>query len=120
MHRPVPVLPSARLAVGARGGRAGGVRSGDIAAEPGVPRLGDGARARSWIEKAVHLHPEEAGVLINAGCLFAKMGDKERALETLEKAFARGQGKRDSIDHDPGYDSLRDDPRFQALLEKLP
>lgn len=83
-------------------------------------KLGDRERASSWISKAVDLYPDEAGVLINAGCLFAKMGDKQRALEALEKAFARGQGKRDWIDHDPDYDSLRDDPRFQALLEKMP
>ncbi len=83
-------------------------------------KLGDRERASSWISKAVDLYPDEAGVLINAGCLFAKMGDKERALEALEKAFARGQGKRDWIEHDPDYDLLRDDPRFQALLEKMP
>jgi hypothetical protein len=37
----------------------------------------------------------------------------------LEKMFARGWGKRDWIEHDSHYDSLRDDPRFQAMLQKL-
>ena len=31
----------------------------------------------------------------------------------------KGIGKRDWVDHDPDYDSLRDDPRFQAMLSKL-
>jgi hypothetical protein len=47
------------------------------------------------------------------------MGKKEEAIACLERTFARGFGKRDWIEHDPDYDSLRDDPRFQAMLDKL-
>jgi adenylate cyclase len=57
--------------------------------------------------------------LINAACLHAKAGDKEEALEVLERVFARGWGKRDWVEHDPDYDILRDDPRFKKLLAKL-
>lgn len=32
---------------------------------------------------------------------------------------ARGWGKLDWIEHDPDYETLRGDPRFQALLAKL-
>jgi hypothetical protein len=44
---------------------------------------------------------------------------KEEALAFLERAFSRGWGKRDWIEQDHDYDLLRDDPRFQRLLEKL-
>jgi hypothetical protein len=57
--------------------------------------------------------------LINGACLHANSGKKEKALDLLERVFARGWGKRDWVEHDPDYESLRDDPRFQSLLEKL-
>jgi adenylate cyclase len=56
---------------------------------------------------------------VSAACLHAQAGQKERALEFLERVFARGWGKRDWIEHDPDYDILRDDPRFKALLARL-
>lgn len=37
----------------------------------------------------------------------------------LGHVFARGWGKRDWVEHDPDYDSLRDDPRFRQLVTKL-
>jgi hypothetical protein len=58
-------------------------------------------------------------VLINGACLRAQAGLKEEALKLLEHCFAQGWGKRDWIEHDPDYDSIRDEPRFQALLSQL-
>jgi adenylate cyclase len=80
-----------------------------------------GAReeAMKWINQALELYPEDLGVIINGACLFARDGNKEKALSLLEMAFGKGFGKRDWIEHDPDYDSLRDEPRFQALLNKL-
>jgi hypothetical protein len=59
------------------------------------------------------------GALINAACLHCKLRQKEEALQLLERVFARGWGKRDWVDHDPDYDILRDDPRFQNLVARL-
>jgi len=81
--------------------------------------IGEREEAYKWINKALDLYPEDAGVLINATCLFAKDGNKEKALSTLELAVGKGYGKKDWIEHDPDYDSLRNEPRFKALLDKL-
>jgi serine/threonine protein kinase/tetratricopeptide (TPR) repeat protein len=80
---------------------------------------GQRERALGWSRRALELHPNDQGVLINGACLFARAGGVEEALDLLERTFARGFGKRDWIEHDPDYDSLRAQPRFQAMLSKL-
>ena len=80
---------------------------------------GQAERALRWSERAIELYPDEQGVLINGACLRARLGKKEEAISILEYVFARGWGKRAWIEHDPDYDLIRDDPRFQALLDKL-
>jgi adenylate cyclase len=83
--------------------------------------LADGQRERAlaWSQRSLDLYPNDMSVLFNATCLRAVLGMKEEALVLLERAVARGWGKRDWIEHDPDYDSLRDDPRFKRLLAKL-
>jgi adenylate cyclase len=81
--------------------------------------MGEREEGLRWITKALDLYPEDTGVLINGACFFAKDGNTEKALNLLEKVFGKGFGKRDWIERDPDYDSLRNEPRFQALLNKL-
>ena len=92
-----------------------------------VLALGSGAlyeageieRAMEWSRRSLELRPDDMSALLNAVCLRAKSGLKEEALEIFERACNRGWGKRDWIERDPDYDSLRDDPRFELLLAKL-
>jgi len=72
-----------------------------------------------WAARALAEGPEDPATLINAACMYARGGLKEEALSCLEKSFGRGWGKRDWVNNDPDYDSLRDDLRFQALVAKL-
>ncbi|MBV8805129.1 MAG: hypothetical protein JO042_08780 [Sinobacteraceae bacterium] len=58
-------------------------------------------------------------LLVNAVCLCARTSHKEEALQILERVFGSGRGKRDWVEHDPDYDCLRDDPRFQRLMTIL-
>ena len=81
--------------------------------------IGEREEAFQWINKALKLYPENAGVLINATCLYAKDNNKEEALNLLELAVGKGFGKKDWIERDPDYDSLRNEPRFKALMSKL-
>jgi adenylate cyclase len=101
------------LALNPRDGRALSLGSGALFAH------GQIARAIEWSQRALELYPDDMGSLVNAACLHAKLGQKDEAIDLLERVFARGWGKRDWIDHDPDYDILRDDPRFKTLVAKL-
>ncbi len=54
-----------------------------------------------------------------AGCLFAAIGDKEKAFEWLEKSYAMRQADLVSIKVDPALDTLRDDARYVDLLRRV-
>lgn len=101
------------LALNPRDGRALSLGSGTLFHD------GQQARALEWSQRSLELYPDDAGTLVNAACLRAKLGQKEEALELLERVFARGWGKRDWVEHDPDYDIMRDDPRFKKLLARL-
>ncbi len=51
--------------------------------------------------------------------LYAALGDKEKAFVSLEKAYAERDIRLASLKVEPGYDPLRDDPRFADLLRRL-
>lgn len=101
------------LALNPRDGRALSLGS------PALFEDGQLERALEWSRRSLELYPDDMSALINSACLHAQAGLKDDALALLERVFARGWGKRDWIEHDPDYDSLRDEPRFKALLRKL-
>ena len=80
--------------------------------------LGEGDRAREWIGRALLLDPDNRSMRFNFACaLNARLGDVEGALSLLEPIFANASGAfLAHIKADTDLDSLRDDPRFQAML----
>jgi TolB-like protein/DNA-binding winged helix-turn-helix (wHTH) protein/Flp pilus assembly protein TadD len=51
--------------------------------------------------------------------LYAGLGDKEAAFESLELAYATHDSHLQYLKIDPRYDSLRSDPRFADLLRRM-
>ena len=84
-----------------------------------VQEAGDLPRAQEWARRALEIDPADMSAIVNASLVYAKAGLKDEALVLLERAFGLGWGKRDWVEHDTDYDSLREDPRFQAMLAKL-
>ena len=82
-------------------------------------RLGQVDKGLEWGDRALALDPDDAGVLYNVACLNAVGGEPERALDLLEHAVENGFGHKEWIEHDPDLASLRTNPRYQALLNRL-
>jgi len=51
--------------------------------------------------------------------LYAKLGDKDAALRWLERSVESGTRDVIFLNVEPAYDSLRGDPRFQALVRRV-
>jgi serine/threonine protein kinase/Flp pilus assembly protein TadD len=81
--------------------------------------LGERTLAREWASRALSMDPEEPSVLYNVACAYALLGEIDTALDCLEKAVGQGSGYREWIENDPDFASLRGNPRFQTLVERL-
>ncbi|MEO7674516.1 MAG: protein kinase [Pyrinomonadaceae bacterium] len=51
--------------------------------------------------------------------IYAALGDQEKAFASLEKAYTERDFQLTSLKVEPGFDPLRDDPRFADLLRRL-
>jgi adenylate cyclase len=78
--------------------------------------MGESGRAREWAERALWIDPEDFLVLYNVACVHARLGEREMALDFLERALPRAHSELAAwLRNDSDLDSVRDDPRFQAL-----
>jgi TolB-like protein/Flp pilus assembly protein TadD len=82
--------------------------------------LGESARAEEWARRAVQSDPTNPLMLYNIGCFYADAGKPGLALDHLERSIELGMRNRDWLMTDPDLNSIRDDPRFQALLPEAP
>ena len=79
-------------------------------------RVGERERSMSWARRALAIDPEESAILYNVACVFAILGETEEALECLRKSTGLGAFYKSWAAKDPDFDSMRSDPRFQALV----
>jgi adenylate cyclase len=84
----------------------------------GHAALGDSERAREWIDRAMLIDPDNLTMRYNFACvLAAQLGDKEGALKLLDRTVtAGGEMELRMAESEPDFVSLRDDPRFEAML----
>jgi len=81
--------------------------------------LGDRAQGIEWSDRALSMDPEEPSVLYNVSCNYALLGEAEKALDCLEKAFDKGFGHKEWMEHDPDFLTIKNHPRFKALMRGL-
>ncbi|MEW9921973.1 adenylate/guanylate cyclase domain-containing protein [Marimonas sp. MJW-29] len=74
--------------------------------------------ARGLLSRAEASDPEGRSTNgYNAACVYALLGERDTALEWLEKIYpALGRVQREWLRNDPDFSSLHGDPRFQRLV----
>jgi adenylate cyclase len=78
--------------------------------------LGQAGKAREWAQRALWLEPDDPIMLYNVACVYARLGDRDEALDLLERSLPNDPYHVDWARHDSDLDSLREEPRFEALL----
>ena len=78
--------------------------------------LGEPVKAEEWARRAVQSDPNNPLMLYNIGCLYAMAGKNGLALDHLERSIELGMRNKDWLMTDPDLESVRDEPRFAALL----
>jgi serine/threonine protein kinase/tetratricopeptide (TPR) repeat protein len=82
-------------------------------------QLGQREKGLEWAARARAANESDSLVLYNVACAYALANLKDQAIDCLEKAVQNGFGHRQWIEHDSDLDSLRSDPRFEALKKRL-
>ncbi|HMA30831.1 MAG TPA: protein kinase [Casimicrobiaceae bacterium] len=79
--------------------------------------LGRRDQAEAWVGRALAIDPEDPLILYNVGCVYARLGRTEQALDCLEQTVAHGgTGHRGWMRNDGDLASLRGNPRFEAMI----
>ncbi len=82
-------------------------------------QLGQPDKGCDWARRAMDIDPEEPMTLYNVACVYALQNKVEEALGILENAVQHGFRHKAWIEHDADLNSLRGQPRFVALLQRL-
>jgi len=82
-------------------------------------KLDDEKTGIDWLNRAQVANPESSNVFYNAACFHSISGNVETALDCLEKAADFGARNKRMWESDTDFESIRDHPRFKALLERI-
>ncbi|MFO1060506.1 MAG: adenylate/guanylate cyclase domain-containing protein [Dongiaceae bacterium] len=85
--------------------------------------LDEFAAAEEWADRAVLLDPDSFGVRYNYACTHAVIGNPDRAMDALERIYARSPRARGwllgMVRNDTQMNPLRDRPDFRDLVARL-
>ena len=82
-------------------------------------RKGDYAKGLEVDQRLARLRPVDAVVRYNLACSLALLGRSDEAFEALGQAVDFGYRDLKHLDADPDLASLREDPRFPALRDRV-
>ncbi len=83
-----------------------------------LARLGNREESIQWAGRAVAIDPEDAVILYAVACVYAIVELPDEAIAYLDAAVKAGFGNFGWIENDPDMDSIRNDPRYLAILKR--
>ena len=92
------------------------VRQKEIAKQKEIYRQGG---IRKFIEHVLDYVGSDPSMFYNKATFYAFLGEKENALDNLEKAFQARAFMMAWVKAEPVFDDLRSEPRYQAILKKM-
>jgi adenylate cyclase len=82
--------------------------------------LGERERALEWAARALAIAPDDPLTHYNVACVYALLNETEKALDLIEPWSERvNKVTRNWLANDTDFDSIRDHPRFKALLRPV-
>jgi adenylate cyclase len=84
----------------------------------GLAVLGEAERAREWINRGLLVDPDNLNMIYNFACtLVSLLKDTDGALDLLDRFMKKtARGILDHAKIDPDLESLRDHPRYKAMV----
>ena len=78
--------------------------------------LGHNTEAIEWMERIIETDPYKPGYRYDEACLYARMGNVERALDALRLALILGYKAKAHIENDDDLDPIRHTEAYKALM----
>lgn len=81
--------------------------------------MGQTEKGLEWTRRALDIDPDEPATLYNVACSHSIAGASDDALGYLERAIDAGFGYKEWLENDSDFDTIREHPRFRALVSRL-
>ena len=75
--------------------------------------------ALEWVQEVLSNEITDSLTLYNAACFYSMAGDIEKSLDTLSRGIDAGDRDADWWRQDGDLDNVRNDPRFDELLQRM-
>lgn len=79
---------------------------------------GDKAQLEDTLDRFQH-HPAHDHVFYRLAAIYVALGDKNRAIDLIEKDYRQRSNWLNRLKVDPVMDPLRQEPRFKELMRKM-
>jgi serine/threonine protein kinase/Tfp pilus assembly protein PilF len=82
-----------------------------------LAKLGNFDEAKKEGEKAIELSPNDPIMMYYGACLYARLDEKQRAVELIRDAVNNGYENYEWIKRDPDFENIRTEPGYIELLK---